>query len=155
MEERNYSTVLLYSHWPKFSQNRHKHTQKKMIVYCSLASFFIVIIIKIYKHTQKQRFVDSNTSMGKKTYFEFLEEEYQALSSELQTSLAVAHAEEQGSISNNSVAVLEQQLSRCQAVYQQLRAESRGDREFKERVQLYKIQLEALQGHLQQEQRSS
>ncbi|KAG7349438.1 hypothetical protein IV203_012035 [Nitzschia inconspicua] len=88
--------------------------------------------------------------MGKKTYFEFLEEEYQALSSELQTSLASANAEEQGSISNNSASVIERQLSRCKAVYHQLKAESRGDAEFKERVQLYKIQLEALQGHFEQ-----
>jgi hypothetical protein len=89
--------------------------------------------------------------MGKKTYFEFLEEEYQALSSELQTSLATANAEEQGSISNNSAATMEKQLARCKAVYHQLKAESRGDAEFKERVALYKIQLEALQGHLDQQ----
>jgi regulator of sigma D len=92
--------------------------------------------------------------MGKKTYFEFLEEEYQALSSQLQTSLALAHAEEYGSISNNSAATMDKQLSRCKAVFQQLRAESRNDREFKERVYLYKIQLNALQEHLTQQQRS-
>ena len=92
--------------------------------------------------------------MGKKTYFEFLEEEYQSLSSDLQTSLAAATAEEEGSISNNSAAVMDKQLARCKAVLQQLRSECRGDAEFRERVQLYKIQLDALQQHLDR-QRSS
>jgi hypothetical protein len=89
--------------------------------------------------------------MGKKTYFEFLEEEYQSLSSQLQTSLALANAEEHGSISNNSAVTMDKQLSRCKAVFQQLKAESRGDTEFKERVYLYKIQLDALQEHLSQQ----
>jgi hypothetical protein len=90
-------------------------------------------------------------TMGKKTYFEFLEEEYQALSSQLHTSLSLANIEEHGSISNNSAATMDRQLSRCKAVLQQLRAESRGDTEFKERVHLYKIQLDAMQEHLTQQ----
>jgi len=111
--------------------------------------------------------------MGKKTYFEFLEEEYQVLASEAQKSLATVmttkqnnkEEEEQqqqqnnlkynhsGNDDDNDILQQQQQqltttgtqLTRCQAVYQQLRSECRGDDEFKERATLYKIQLEALQ----------
>jgi len=42
------------------------------------------------------------------------------------------------------VATIGKQLTRCRAVYQQLRTECQGDIEFKDRLSLYKIQLEAL-----------
>ena len=74
--------------------------------------------------------------MGK-AYFEFLEEEFQALTSQLQKTLSAAED------SN----MLETQFTRCQAVMQQLRAEAVNDAAFQDRLQLYKIQLQALQDH--------
>ena len=89
--------------------------------------------------------------MGNKTYFEFLEEEFQVLTSELQKSLATIssiadHSSDFNSNnnSNETVAAATQQLTRCQAVLQQLRTECKGDTEFKDRLSLYKIQLETL-----------
>mmetsp|Transcript_14362 Transcript_14362/g.23254 ORF Transcript_14362/g.23254 Transcript_14362/m.23254 type:complete len:92 (-) Transcript_14362:444-719(-) len=89
--------------------------------------------------------------MGKKTYFEFLEEEFQALTSELQSKLSSISAGYDSNNENNQ-ATMYQQLTRCKAVLQQLQAESQRDLEFKERTALYKIQLEALQQHLEQRQ---
>ena len=89
--------------------------------------------------------------MGNKTYFEFLEEEFQVLTSELQKSLATIssiadHSSDFNSNNNNNetVAAATKQLTRCQAVLQQLRTECKGDIEFKDRLSLYKIQLETL-----------
>mmetsp|Transcript_15729 Transcript_15729/g.17365 ORF Transcript_15729/g.17365 Transcript_15729/m.17365 type:complete len:118 (-) Transcript_15729:72-425(-) len=109
--------------------------------------------------------------MGNKTYFEFLEEEFQVLTNELQKSLAqissttaaaqCRSSDFQKSSNNNDndninsnndnevmmavqVATIGRQLTRCRAVYQQLRTECQGDIEFKDRLSLYKIQLEAL-----------
>ena len=89
--------------------------------------------------------------MGNKTYFEFLEEEFQVLTSELQKSLATIssiadHSSDFNSNNNNNetVAAATKQLTRCQAVLQQLRTECQGDIEFKDRLSLYKIQLETL-----------
>ena len=89
--------------------------------------------------------------MGNKTYFEFLEEEFQVLTSELQKSLATIssiadHSSDFDSNNNNNetVAAATKQLTRCQAVLQQLRTECKGDTEFKDRLSLYKIQLETL-----------
>mmetsp|Transcript_13830 Transcript_13830/g.32308 ORF Transcript_13830/g.32308 Transcript_13830/m.32308 type:complete len:93 (+) Transcript_13830:255-533(+) len=84
--------------------------------------------------------------MGKKTYFEFLEEEFQVLASQLQTNLAKIASDQ--SYDNpdapEAVAKASQQMARCQAVLQQLRVESRNQSDFSDRVELYKIQLEAL-----------
>ena len=84
--------------------------------------------------------------MGKKTYFEFLEEEFQVLASQLQSNLSVIAADT--SYDNpekvKAVASAKTQLARCQAVLRQLLAESRSDRDFRDRANLYKIQLDAL-----------
>lgn len=83
--------------------------------------------------------------MGKE-YFEFLEEEFQALTSQLQKSLAAAAVEEaQGNRSDTKN--VETQFTRCQAVFQQLKAEASNDAAFQDRFQLYKIQLQALKEH--------
>jgi ubiquinone biosynthesis protein Coq4 len=94
--------------------------------------------------------------MGNKTYFEFLEEEFQVLTSELQKSLATIssiadHSSDFNSNNNNNetVAAATKQLTRCQAVLQQLRTECKGDIEFKDRLSLYKIQLETLRIELE------
>jgi ubiquinone biosynthesis protein Coq4 len=93
--------------------------------------------------------------MGNKTYFEFLEEEFQVLTSELQKSLAkissiADHSSDFNSNNNNkTVAAATKQLTRCQAVLQQLRTECKGDTEFKDRLSLYKIQLETLRLELE------
>ena len=84
--------------------------------------------------------------MGNKTYFEFLEEEFQVLASRLQTNLSKIASDT--SYDNpekpGAVATAGKQLARCQAVMQQLNAECRTDSEFKDRATLYKLQLEAL-----------
>jgi hypothetical protein len=93
--------------------------------------------------------------MGNKTYFEFLEEEYQSLSSQLQSSLskAAATTDEDNiiddSITTTTTRTMQIQLTRCKAVLQQLKSECKGDVEYKERVKLYKIQLDALEQHFQ------
>ena len=94
--------------------------------------------------------------MGNKTYFEFLEEEFQVLTNELQKSLATIssiadHSSDFNSNNNNNetVAAATKQLTRCQAVLQQLRTECKGDTEFKDRLSLYKIQLETLRIELE------
>ena len=84
--------------------------------------------------------------MGNKTYFEFLEEEFQVMASQLQTNLSKIASDT--SYDNpekpGAVATAGKQLSRCQAVLQQLKAECRTDADFKDRANLYKLQLEAL-----------
>ena len=75
--------------------------------------------------------------MGK-DYFEFLEEEFQMLATQLQREL--------GSEECDGKAV-EKQFTRCGAVYQQMRAEAVRDKDFKERLVLYKIQLKAFEEH--------
>ena len=87
--------------------------------------------------------------MGNKTYFEFLEEEFQVMTSQLQTNLAKVASDTTDAYDYTpeamaAVATAGKQLPRCQAVLQQLRSECKGDSEFKDRVNLYKIQLEAL-----------
>ncbi len=89
--------------------------------------------------------------MGNKTYFEFLEEEFQVMASQLQKNLATIAADtsydnpqKMGRVSNAG-----KQLARCQAVLQQLQAEGRRDAEFKDRASLYKLQLEALKAEYQ------
>ena len=90
--------------------------------------------------------------MGK-AYFEFLEEEYQALSSQLQKSLAVLgkkNVNDDKEAKDDDGAVkraLETQMTRCQAVLQQLSAEAIHEDAFQDRFQLYKIQMTALQDH--------
>lgn len=75
--------------------------------------------------------------MGK-SYFEFLEEEFQALTSQLQVSLSAPQTA-------SSSAGISTQFTRCQAVLQQLKQEARKDQEFKDRLGLYEIQLKAFQ----------
>jgi ubiquinone biosynthesis protein Coq4 len=106
--------------------------------------------------------------MGNKTYFEFLEEEFQVLTSELQKSLAkissiADHSSDFNSNNNNNnnnntnnnndemvaATAAGKQLTRCQAIIQQLRTECKGDTEFKDRLSLYKIQLETLRLELE------
>jgi hypothetical protein len=88
----------------------------------------------------------STIIMGNKTYFEFLEEEFQVLASQLQTNISKIAADT--SYDNpdkpKAVATAGKQVSRCKAVLQQLRAECKSDPDFKDRANLYKIQLEAL-----------
>jgi hypothetical protein len=86
--------------------------------------------------------------MGK-AYFEFLEEEFQALSTELQRKLATTsrNQTEQGQGEGASSSSVDQQFRRCQAVLVQLRIESRTDPAFAERFALYKIQYQALYDH--------
>ena len=81
--------------------------------------------------------------MGNKTYFEFLEEEFQVMTSQLQTNLAKIASYYDNPEATAALATAGKQLTRCQAVLQQLRTECKNDSEFKERVTLYKIQLEA------------
>jgi len=68
------------------------------------------------------------------------------LASQLQTNLAKIASDQ--SYDNpdapEAVAKASQQMARCQAVLQQLRVESRNQSDFSDRVELYKIQLEAL-----------
>ena len=77
--------------------------------------------------------------MGK-DYFEFLEEEFQALTTQLQQELGAPTAEYNGKS-------VEKQFLRCGAVYQQMRAEAARDKDFKDRLVLYKIQLNAFEEH--------
>ena len=64
--------------------------------------------------------------MGKE-YFEFLEEEFQALTTQLQRDLAAAAQSPE--TTNKAV---EKQFTRCEAVYQQMRAEAMHEEDFKE-----------------------
>ena len=79
--------------------------------------------------------------MGK-SYFEFLEEEFQALTNQLQLSLAAPP-------SPSSTAGIQAQFTRCQAVLQQLKREARTDLEFQDRLYLYEHQLYVLQDFFQ------
>ena len=76
---------------------------------------------------------------GGKEYFEFLEEEFQTLTTQLQKSL--------GGSTTDTTKEMEKQFTRCGAVYQQMRAEALRDDEYQERLKLYKIQLKAFQEH--------
>ena len=84
--------------------------------------------------------------MGNKTYFEFLEEEFQVLASRLGTNLSKIASDP--SYDNpeepKAVETAGKQIRRCEAVLRQLQAESRKDREFRDRSDLYKMQLDAL-----------
>ena len=91
--------------------------------------------------------------MGK-AYFEFLEEEFQALTSQLQKALSTAAAatttmggDTHTTKGDETKRLLDTQFTRCQAVLQQLRAEAAKDTAFQDRWELYKIQLQALQEH--------
>mmetsp|Transcript_15531 Transcript_15531/g.31918 ORF Transcript_15531/g.31918 Transcript_15531/m.31918 type:complete len:170 (-) Transcript_15531:171-680(-) len=85
-------------------------------------------------------------TMGNKTYFEFLEEEFQILASQLQNNLAGIASDDRYDSPDAPEAVTKagKQLARCQAVLQQLLAECRKDSDFKDRAALYKIQIGAL-----------
>ena len=90
--------------------------------------------------------------MGKKTYFEFLEEEFQVLASSLQSNLSVIAADDSYDYNPEKVSAVSSaktQLARCQAVLRQLLAESRSDRDFRDRANLYRIQLDALRTEYQ------
>jgi len=85
--------------------------------------------------------------MGKE-YFEFLEEEYMGLTSQVQQGLKQQQVAAQDRPNNVSVD-LPLLFTRCQAIYQQMKVESRKNPEFKERLTLYNIQLSALLEHYQ------
>mmetsp|Transcript_9350 Transcript_9350/g.23279 ORF Transcript_9350/g.23279 Transcript_9350/m.23279 type:complete len:93 (+) Transcript_9350:59-337(+) len=89
--------------------------------------------------------------MGNKTYFEFLEEEFQVMASQLQRNLATIASDTSydNPEKDSKVSTAGKQLARCQAVLQQLKAECRKDNEFKDRASLYKLQLEALRAEYQ------
>jgi hypothetical protein len=113
--------------------------------------------------------------MGKH-YFEFLEEEYQRLTSDVQEALkhrsAANNQQQQGSTTDvggetaitttapatKDNVVVDQMFSRCYAVYQQMKSEVRKakretpalGREFHDRLHLYSLQLTALQDHYHQ-----
>lgn len=92
--------------------------------------------------------------MGKH-YFEFLEEEYQRLTSDVQEALKqrAMDTSNNATTESNAIQRVDQMFSRCYAVYQQMKAEVRKakretpnlGREFNERLLLYSIQLTALQ----------
>jgi hypothetical protein len=100
--------------------------------------------------------------MGK-DYFEFLEEEYMGLTSQVQQGLkqlALNHhqADEAqgptgtavvGHDNNATVVDLPLLFNRCHAIYQQMRIEARTNREFLDRLTLYSVQLTALLEHYQ------
>lgn len=108
--------------------------------------------------------------MGKE-YFEFLEEEYMGLTSQVQRGLkqqqqqqeqqdkaTAAHRQPDGTNQHVSSSSIDQHhdridlpllFTRCQAIYQQMQVESRKNPEFKERLTLYSIQLSALLEHYQ------
>lgn len=99
--------------------------------------------------------------MGK-DYFEFLEEEFQGLATQLQRLLAQAQdvnnndSSSSSTIDNDADAEnrkLELQLTRCQAIFQQMEAQVKGDADFQERLDLYQIQLQALHTHYQSDVR--
>jgi hypothetical protein len=105
------------------------------------------------------------STMGKE-FFEFLEEEFQGLTSQVQEALKQEslHAsktitdgdsKDYGSSSDSSVDI-PVLFTRCHAIYQQMRAESRQAKtrtpEFRERLTLYSIQLTALLEHYQNSQ---
>jgi hypothetical protein len=108
--------------------------------------------------------------MGKE-YFEFLEEEYMGLTSQVQRGLkqqqqqqeqqdkaTAAQQQPDGTNQHVSSSSIDQHhvridlpllFTRCQAIYQQMQVESRKNPEFKERLTLYSIQLSALLEHYQ------
>ena len=109
--------------------------------------------------------------MGKH-YFEFLEEEYQRLTSEVQEALKQRAMSTTATTTISSIATdaatagidasqVDQMFSRCYAIYQQMKAEVRKAKrttpdlgqEFKERLHLYSIQLTALQENHQATQK--
>lgn len=87
--------------------------------------------------------------MGK-AYFEFLEEEFQGLTSQVQEALKRCVLEN----TKDSAVDIPQLFTRCHAIYQQMRAEVQSQRkpEFRDRLTLYSIQLTALLEHYQNSQ---
>ncbi len=87
--------------------------------------------------------------MGKE-YFEFLEEEFQGLTSQVQEALKQSMKEK----TTDSVVDIPLLFTRCHAIYQQLKAESQSKRrtDFRDRLTLYSIQLTALLEHYQNSQ---
>lgn len=87
--------------------------------------------------------------MGK-AYFEFLEEEFQGLTSQVQEALKRCVLEN----SKDSAVDIPQLFTRCHAIYQQMRVEVQSQRkpEFRDRLTLYSIQLTALLEHYQNSQ---
>jgi len=83
--------------------------------------------------------------MGK-LYFEFLEEEFMELARKLQPS---ASGRQHGEEDDKLPLCASKQLLRCQAIYQQMKNEVCGNAEFKERLGLYKIQLQVLKEYHQ------
>ena len=82
--------------------------------------------------------------MGK-AYFEFLEEEFQGLTSQLQEALKRCIKDN----TTDSAVDIPLLFTRCHAIYQQMRAEVHSQRkpEFRDRLTLYSIQLTALLEH--------
>lgn len=85
--------------------------------------------------------------MGK-DYFEFLEEEFQGLASQLQKLLAEVDGGSTTLGSNNDSEQKQRQIklqwTRCQAIFQQMKQEIKDDTDFQERFELYAIQLQTL-----------
>lgn len=93
-----------------------------------------------------------------------MEDEFQALSSEVQRTLAeLIHASEHEDPPTKDRKLgqkdLCKQFNRCHSVYRQMKVEVQGDIQFKERLGFYKIQLDTLQTefddyllHLRQQQ---
>ncbi len=76
----------------------------------------------------------------KKTSFETHEEEFQALTNQLQLSLAAPR-------SSSSDAGIKVQFNLCQDVLQQLKREAKVDLEFQDRLRLYQLQMKTLQDY--------
>lgn len=108
-----------------------------------------LILQRLLRPCHPTHFTPTPPRIMGKTYFEFLEEEFQALATELQRALAEAiqqiHQTEDRSMA------LEQRFQRCEAIYGQLRREAGRDKDFRERLPLYKIQLDALREHYKEE----
>lgn len=88
--------------------------------------------------------------MGKE-FFEFLEEEYQCLTSQVQEALKQSLKEK----TTDSPVDIPLLFTRCNAIYQQMRAESTRSKrrsDFRDRLTLYSIQLTALLEHYQNSQ---
>lgn len=101
--------------------------------------------------------------MGKE-FFEFLEEEFQGLTSQIQEALKqellllrnAQSSTTNGNEDNTPPIDIPVLFTRCHAIYQQMRAEARRAMkrtpEFKDRLTLYSIQLTALLEHYQNSQ---
>jgi len=94
--------------------------------------------------------------MGKE-YFEFLEEEFQGLTSQVQEALKQCAHNDSARDSAVDIPLL---FTRCHAIYQQMRAEARSSKarksqqhqEFRDRLTLYSIQMTALLEYYQSSQ---